>query len=144
MGTVLVVDHDVKFLESACDCLYNHNAVRMVRTVQSGADVIQQVEIVKPDIVCISVSMPGISGIKAARKIKGMENPPYVVMLADRNSIIQRCHATAAGVNAFIQKNQFCQEIFSILDAFMESRNMEHGSSLADKQGGKYRPCAVS
>ncbi len=140
MDTILLVDSDQEFLQTASSRLSQLETIRIVQIAESGEDAIRQVEALKPDIVCISISMPGMSGIEAARRIKTAGNAPFVVMLACRDSIAQRCHATAAGANAFIQKNRFDVEMPGVLDALRESKDIQQPKRrLSGRAASKYR-----
>jgi DNA-binding NarL/FixJ family response regulator len=120
----MLVDDNVQFLQAAHDYLARGSNVHIVAIARSGEEAVRKAEVLKPDIVFMDISMPGMNGFETARRIKHIEYPPHVVMLTLHNSIDYRCHSTAAGADAYLLKDQFASEIFSVIEAMTESRHL--------------------
>lgn len=73
----------------------------------------QAVELAKelaPDVVVLDISMPGMDGFEAARRIRDAGSVP-IVMLSLRDDAASRARAMDAGANAFVSKNETTSEL---------------------------------
>jgi DNA-binding NarL/FixJ family response regulator len=53
----------------------------MVGTAQTGRQVLEQAEKLRPDIVLLDASMPGMSGFEAARQLKHRSPTVRIIFL---------------------------------------------------------------
>ncbi len=75
-----------------------------VSEVEDGAEAVARCRRFNHDLVFLDHNMPRMKGIDAAREIRAMADPPYVVMVTAEHD---RAHVTAAlqaGVNDFLAK----------------------------------------
>lgn len=75
-----------------------------VAEVEDGAEAVGRCRRSSFDLVFLDHNMPKMSGIDAAKEIRALEPPPYVVMVTAEHD---RAHVTAAlqaGVNDFLAK----------------------------------------
>lgn len=71
----------------------------------------------KPDVVLMDLSMPGISGVDAMRRIHRREpQMPVIILTAHADQALER-EAMAAGASGFIAKGGGLQEL---VDALLE------------------------
>jgi len=99
---ILVVDDEAAVRESlkmileydGCDC----------RLAPSGRDGVAQVEIDNPDLVFLDVKMPGMDGIEALRRIRGLDPAPAVVMISGHATVETAVEATRLGAFDFLEK----------------------------------------
>ena len=59
----------------------------------------------EPDVVVLDISMPGMDGFEAARRIRAA-GPSSIVMLSLHDDPASRAKAIAAGANAFVSKHE--------------------------------------
>lgn len=89
----------------------------LVGEASSGEEAIALTREMKPDVSILDISMPGLSGIEAARRIK-QENPnARILMLTihdDQEYVYQIVRADA---NGYILKNAGCAELFAAVKA---------------------------
>ncbi|MGE0239656.1 MAG: PleD family two-component system response regulator [Parvibaculaceae bacterium] len=101
---VLVVDDilaNVRLLEAKLSAEYFD-----VVTAMNGADALESVKRVKPDIVLLDVMMPGIDGIEVCRQIKGDSQTHHipVVMVTALDQPEDRIKGLEAGADDFLTK----------------------------------------
>jgi DNA-binding NarL/FixJ family response regulator len=96
---VLVDDHQIlrvslaRLLDAEAD-------LEVVGTAGDGADALRVVDEQRPDVVLMDLSMPGMDGVEATRRIGAGANPPKVVVLtsfSDRDRIRDALDAGAIG-----------------------------------------------
>jgi len=76
---VLVVDDEQPARERLKQLLESEAGYECVGEAANGADAIQLVARLHPDIVLLDIRMPGLDGIETARHLHTAENPPAVV-----------------------------------------------------------------
>lgn len=96
---LLVDDHHVvrrglrTFLEVQDD-------IEVVGEASDGAEGVARAEELKPDVVLMDVKMPGMDGVEALRRLRGLDNPARVLVVTsftERRTVIPALRAGAAG-----------------------------------------------
>jgi DNA-binding NarL/FixJ family response regulator len=96
---VLVDDHQIlrvslaRLLDAEAD-------LEVVGTAGGGAEALRIVDEQRPDVVLMDLSMPGMDGVEATRRLAGSAHPPKVVVLtsfSDRERILDALDAGAIG-----------------------------------------------
>lgn len=75
-----------------------------------------------PDLVLMDLSMPGMSGIEATRRIKSQPGSPRVVILTMHDDAASREAVAVAQADGFIGKSEFVAEIFSLIQRLFPPR----------------------
>ncbi|MDQ3940657.1 MAG: response regulator transcription factor [Actinomycetota bacterium] len=112
---VLIVDDssDARFLLRKR--LESRKQFQVVGEAASGIDAVEQVEALRPDLVIMDISMPGMDGVEATRLIK--ERFPATSVLAlssfdDDEHVAAMCNAGAVG---YVLKNASQEELIMCL-----------------------------
>ena len=88
-----------------------------------GLDAVEQCKSLKPDIVVLDVSMPGLNGLEAARLIR-RENPESkIVIITQHDSPQIRSAALEAGARAFVTKSAVGSELVSALRNLIQTHS---------------------
>ena len=98
MKVILADDHRI-MREGLRAILEKDPAISIVGECEDGNEALEMVERLKPDIVLMDVSMPGLNGIEATRSIVEQACPPKVVALsmhADRRFVREMLRAGAS------------------------------------------------
>ena len=77
--SVLLADDHEGFLATAIRHLKTHFEV--VKAVRDGQALLDEAVSVKPDVVVLDISMPGLSGIEVAQKLKAAGSQARIVFL---------------------------------------------------------------
>ena len=94
---VLLVDDNRDFLHSVRQVLAAHAELEVVGAVMSGAEALEQVPILRPDLVLLDLAMPGMNGLEAARRIKVATPAARVIILTLHDDPYYQSAALAAG-----------------------------------------------
>ncbi len=119
---IVLVDDSAEFLVSAERVLASESRIAVVGRANSGQDALNIVNQLHPDLVLMDLSMPGMSGIEATRRIKSQPGSPRVVILTMHDDSASRAAAAAAQADGFIGKLAFGAEILTLLDALFPRR----------------------
>jgi DNA-binding response OmpR family regulator len=75
---------------------------------------------VRPDIVILDVTMPGINGIEVCRRLKSSPHPPRVVMLTARDHPEDERQGRDAGADAYLRKPFYPLEVLEMVGVHMD------------------------
>ncbi|HEX4873070.1 MAG TPA: response regulator [Nevskiaceae bacterium] len=119
---VLLVDDNRGFLTLARHLLAEVPGTELVGMGQDGFEAVKLAEQLRPDLVVMDISMPGMGGLQATRLIKVQDQPPQVVVVSHYDDAAHREHAHAAGADGFVAKNDFEREIAGVIDRCRQNR----------------------
>lgn len=111
---MLVDDHDV-LLSGIKLWLSKVDEWEVVAEVTSGEEAIEVAKEVKPDLVLMDISMPGISGIEALTKLKEIDQNIKVLMLTMHSEEEYLKGALKAGASGFVLKRAVHKELISAI-----------------------------
>lgn len=97
---VLLVDDQSLFREGLRTLLSVHDEIAVVGEAGNGAEAIDQVQALKPDVVLMDVRMPVLDGVAATRKIHTERPSTRVIMLTtfdDDEYVFEGLRAGAVG-----------------------------------------------
>lgn len=109
----LLVDDNPKFLDAASRFLISDPIIDVIATSLSGEEAIEQVRALNPDLVLMDIALPGISGLEATRRIKGLPDPPCVIILTLHDNEEYRNASQAVQADDFIAKSDFGNDLLS-------------------------------
>ena len=107
---VLLVEDSQELLKALKEYFPRNHGFPVVGSAESGVSAIQKVQELKPDLVLMDISMPGMNGIEATREIKRLSNPPRVIMLTTHDDMEYKKASAAAGADGFISKTDLIKE----------------------------------
>ena len=117
---VLLVDDSPEFLESATRFLSTDHQIKIVGRALSGAEAIEQVALVQPDLVLMDWAMPGMNGLEATSHIKARPGAPSVVILTLYDNVEYRVAAQAAGADGYVTKSEFGTALLPVIHTLFD------------------------
>lgn len=105
MSTILIAD-DHAALRAELRAIFQQNAGWKVIEAQNGKEAIETTMQLKPDVVVLDFSMPGMNGLEAAALIKCW-NPrlPLILFTAHQNKVLEQ-QAFAKGFSVVVSKSE--------------------------------------
>ena len=91
--------------------------MEVVGEAADGNATLEQVGAVKPDVVVLDLTMPGMSGLTAARALKGHEPPIAVVALTRHDDDAYVQELMSAGASAYVLKQSASAELLTAIRA---------------------------
>jgi DNA-binding NarL/FixJ family response regulator len=83
-----------------------------------------------PSLVIMDITLPGISGIEATRRIKATVPAVQVVVLTIHEDEHYRVDAEAAGASAYVPKRTMQTELLPIISALLSQRDPERAQEI--------------
>jgi two-component system invasion response regulator UvrY len=135
----LLVDDKERFLDSIERYLVSVPELNVdcIGKATSGEEAIMLSMELKPDLILMDLTMPGMGGLEATQLIKQEANAPRVVILTIHESDEYRRAAREAGADGFLTKSEFTEKLVSVVQSmFPESLNTSdcpgHGTATTN------------
>ncbi len=81
MVRTVIVDDEAPICDEMEYLLEKYGDIKIEGKFHQAFDAIAHIAEQKPHLVFLDIQMPGLSGIEMARKLKGLQNPPLLVMV---------------------------------------------------------------
>ncbi len=113
---VLLAESHPLFRQAMVEVLDRMHEVKLVAKVGNGWDVMPVSAQLKPDIILLDFSLPGLSGLEVTSLIKRELPQIAVVILLDEEDEKYVAAVEQSGAQAHLVKSQLAQELPSLLD----------------------------
>lgn len=132
MGLKILLADDHKLLREGLRALIEEQKnMTVVAEAEDGRSAVRLAAELSPDIIVMDISMPGLNGIDATRRIAAVSPGIKVIALsmhADRNFIVEMFKAGAAG---YLLKDCAFEELINAINA-VSSKKAYLSSKLSD------------
>ncbi len=103
--------------------LQQHPHFEVVGEAENGAQAIEEVKRVKPDVVVLNVTMPLMNGFEAAREIKRQSPETAIVILSSHADKYFVEEARKIGVRAYVPKSKIGHALIGALEAAVKGED---------------------
>ena len=118
---MLADDHAI-VREGYRSLLHKQDRLRVVAEAGNGADAYRLYKEVRPDLVIMDVSMPGIGGVEAIRRIRQWDNSARILVFTMHQSAAYAVQAIKAGARSFVTKSNPPDILLSAIVEVMAGR----------------------
>jgi len=132
MIRLIIADDHKMFRDGLRSLIDRHRDIEVVGEAESGQKLLERLAPLHPDLVILDVSMPGLNGIEAARRIREIDPSVRIIMLsmhADRRYVIESLRAGASG---YLLKDDGFEELVRAIPRVMSGQVV-----VADRIGEK-------
>ena len=112
---LLVDDHDL--FRSGLKTLLEEQGVQIVGEASAGAEAVEVVRELAPDVVVMDLNMPGMSGVEATRRITSFAPLSRVVVLTISDEDNDVMEAILAGACGYLLKDATIEELMKGIEA---------------------------
>ena len=110
----------------------------VVATAGDGRAVLEAAKTHQPDIILLDISMPGLNGIEAARRLKQSNPDAKLIILTMHGDLSFVSAAFEAGASGYVLKQSAATELVAALHEVASGRN--YVSALIQKRLGPEMP----
>ena len=118
---ILLVDDSPDFLAFVARLLAACPWVDIVGHAHSGQEAREQALRLRPDLVVMDLTMPGMNGLEATRHIKAQPGAPCVVMLTLHDDPYYRTAARDAGADGFVRKPDVSIHLLPVIHGLFDA-----------------------
>jgi two-component system, NtrC family, nitrogen regulation response regulator NtrX len=102
MHNILIVDDEAGIRDSLAGILADEGY--SASCAESGEACLELLRKAAFDVVLLDVWLPGIDGLETLERIRGLSNPPEVIMISGHGTIETAVRATKLGAYDFLEK----------------------------------------
>ncbi len=127
--TILIADDHTMFRQGLREILERKGGFHVVGEVSDGLAAVRMAEQTRPAVALLDVSMPGLTGIEAARQIARVSPETRSVILTmhrDERTVLE---ALRAGANAYLLKDADASELIDAIRAVQRGTATLAGSA---------------
>ena len=106
MVRVLTVDDQPLFRDAARAVITATPGFEALAEVGSGEDAIDLLDRLRPELVLVDISLPGIDGLETARRLTEHDPAPLVLLISADDDPLLRDSAPQYGAAGFISKSE--------------------------------------
>lgn len=117
---VLIVDDNEAMLRRASAAL--SPACRIVGVVKDGPAALEAAELLKPDVIVLDISMPGMTGLEVASALREAGSAAAVVFLTIHEDAVFVEAAKAAGALGYVTKPRLASDLLRAVHDASEGR----------------------
>ncbi|UOA27013.1 response regulator transcription factor [Pseudosulfitobacter sp. DSM 107133] len=116
---VLVVDDHPMVAQGIQSILESYDDLVVVGSLGNGQDVIDQLDVLKPDVILMDLNMPGMGGLTATELVLERSPDTAVLVLSMHDSPEYIASALDHGARGYVLKDVPTEEIKDAIDAVM-------------------------
>ena len=121
---ILVVDDHAVMRDGIRALLAVYDDFEIIGEASEGKEAIDKAQELAPDVIVMDISMPGLEGLEATRRIVKKNQKAKILILTQHNNKEYTLSAIKAGAVGFVPKRALSSELVSAI------RAVQHGDSF--------------
>jgi DNA-binding NarL/FixJ family response regulator len=117
---VILVDDHPELLALTVGLL--ESEFEVVKTFPSGKAMLDELPLLDPDLFVMDITMPGLNGIEAARKLKAAGSSAKIVFLTVHEDEDYVCSALATGALGYVVKHRLASDLIPAMREALAGR----------------------
>jgi DNA-binding NarL/FixJ family response regulator len=119
---ILVVDDHPVVRRVVCSLLSLDPVLNVICETADGEQAVRKAEEFQPDLVLLDISLPGISGIETARRIRGVSPRSQIIFLSQHDSLQMVKDALKVGGQGYVAKIDAGSELLKAIRSVHEGK----------------------
>ena len=135
---VLIVDDHPVFRDGLRNLLATAKGLRVVGEAEDGAEALEAVESLQPDVVVMDINIPVLNGMQATRQIKSAHSEVNVIMLTAYDDDEQIYHAIRTGASAYFPKDVSPEHLVEAIRHVSQGKYVVGGQLMDEREIEKW------
>jgi DNA-binding NarL/FixJ family response regulator len=127
---LLVDDHEVA-RRSIRSILSRQTGLDVIGETADGEEAVKKAEELHPTIILLDISLPGISGIQAARQIRVVSPNSRIIFISQHDSIQTAKDALSVGAHGYVVKSDAGRDLLMAIGTVHEGRTFVSRTLIA-------------
>lgn len=119
---ILVADDNEMIRNGLCAVLETRSGWIVCGCAVDGKDAVQKAAELKPDVILVDVSMPGLNGFEAAERIHERVPDAEILIVTEQDSSMLDQLPQLPGVRGYVVKSRITSDLISAVDAVSKHR----------------------
>ena len=124
---VLVVEDHEPFRRVTCELLQRRADLLIVGEAADGLDAICQAEALQPDVVMLDISLPMLSGLEVAGRIRATVPDAKLMFVTNESSLEVVEQAFRRGAHGYVYKPRAQRDVLPVLEAILRGGRFVSG-----------------
>lgn len=125
---ILIADDHALVRQGIASFLQMSEEFQVVGEASNGMETIEAVKKIKPDIVLMDISMPGLGGLEATLEIKKIAQDVKVIVLTQYEDAVYIRRFFKAGASGYLLKKAVGEDLLTAIRAVQEGKTYVHPS----------------
>lgn len=117
---ILLVDGHEIARRSIRSILSRQAGVDVICETADGEDAVKKAEELHPTIILLDISLPGISGIQAARQIRAVSPTSRIIFVSQHDSVQTAKEALSVGAHGYVVKSDAGRDLLMAIGTVHE------------------------
>lgn len=114
--SVLVVDDNTTYRTGLAEYLQKQDGVRVIGQAKDGLEAVSLALTLDPDLIFMDISMPGLGGLEATKRIKQQSKETKIVFVTIHEEKTYQVLAEMLQADGFICKSSVKQDLPKVLE----------------------------
>jgi two-component system, NtrC family, nitrogen regulation response regulator NtrX len=132
MLNVLIVDDEASIRESLQGVLQDEG--HQAAAAESGESCLELLRTRRFDVVLLDIWLPGMDGLDVLQKIRGLDDPPEVIIISGHGTIETAVRATKLGAFDFLEKPLSIDKTLILLNNAAQAKKLRRENKDLKKQ----------
>jgi two-component system, NarL family, response regulator NreC len=119
---ILIADDHEIVRKGLCFILESHRNTEICGEAKNGQDAVEKATELNPDLIILDVTMPGLDGFAAARRIRTFLPEVPILMLSMHEGPLVVREARQAGAQGFVSKTDAGHVLLKAVDAIFQGQ----------------------
>ena len=115
---VLIAD-DHGLFRDGLRSLLEARGIEVIGEARNGREAVAMATELRPDVVLMDLTMPGLSGLEATRILSARDPDTHVIVVTASEDDADLFEAIKSGAEGYVFKNLQAEEFFQLLEGFM-------------------------
>jgi DNA-binding NarL/FixJ family response regulator len=119
---ILSVDDFEPYRLFVVSLLHERSDLKVICGVSNGLEAVEKAQELKPDLVLMDIGLPGLNGIEAARRIRGLAPNSKIIFLTQESSPELVREAAMLGASGYVLKSHAQTDLLIAVDAVLQGK----------------------
>lgn len=135
LNRVLVVEDFEPFRRFLCSKLLERPELQLIAEVSNGLEAVRIANEVQPELILLDISIPGMNGFEAARRICRTSPSSKILFVTENRSLTLAREAVSTCASGYLVKSDAPRELLPAIQAVLAGRQYISSSlEIADRR----------